>query len=139
MNNRMPGSAPTEFPRVLHRDFRLWSYGAGHSTLMLRSRADGDGHDQIVLFEATQFMKLHTDYPQLTIRRGTEVEEHLFEQLGARPGVPRLRLVLGSRAGSGLVSWGRVSVRVVESAEASDWGTPLLWATASPASPGFGS
>jgi hypothetical protein len=56
-------------PVVLDGVFRLWSYGVGHSPLVLHDPAPRGGMDEVsVLFEGVRAVKLRVSYNGLTIR-----------------------------------------------------------------------
>ncbi|WP_285550883.1 hypothetical protein [Actinoplanes regularis] len=56
-------------PVMLDGTFRLWSYGVGHSQLVLHARvADGDQDAVSVHFEGVRAVKLRASYPGLVIQ-----------------------------------------------------------------------
>ncbi|BEL04789.1 hypothetical protein Q0Z83_029800 [Actinoplanes sichuanensis] len=53
--------------------FRIWSYGVGHSQLLLHAHTDDDGVDMVsMLCEDVSAMKLRRGYRGLTIRTADE-------------------------------------------------------------------
>jgi len=55
-------------PIVLDRRFRAWSYGVGHSQLLLHARADAAQLEHLnVLFEDVRAVKLRSSYQPLIL------------------------------------------------------------------------
>lgn len=101
-------------PIVLERSFQTWSYGVGHSQLILLARAKESGDEDLVVhFEGIRAMELLSSYQPLVI---DVVDEQRRGELMAWAGVPsRLRdgfLYLSVSSGSprGYVMCGRMTI-----------------------------
>jgi hypothetical protein len=92
----------------------LWGYGAGHSRLMLHSRASGGQPGLSIMFEAVELIKLTVSHPELVLREASEHESHEFREIEGRR-APLLRLALESPGKTGFVACSVVVAREVES------------------------
>ncbi|WP_432102390.1 hypothetical protein [Streptomyces sp. bgisy091] len=109
-----PSGAPDTLLLRLDRTFRVWSYGVGHSHLLLRSRKEGTDRPRLDLhFEAVDVMRLVRRYEGLELHT---VDDDMTARLHEESGVPaalwdtRLVVALRSRSGTGYVQCGRVVV-----------------------------
>jgi hypothetical protein len=108
----------------LHRRFRVWRYGVGHSQLLLRSPAGGNESDAVhVLFEGVRAVKLRTSYHPLTVRRaaGEERERVLaFAEVPERLHGRMLCLTLPSED-EGFIVCGRATVLTMPGNDMDTW------------------
>lgn len=105
------------FPIMLERSFRIWSYGVGHSQLVLLSRAQaGDDDDLVVHFEAVRAMELLSLYRPLIL---DVADESRRSELIAWAGIPPrlhdrfLYLSVSPRTPRGYVVCGRMNLFAV--------------------------
>ncbi|MFE3514798.1 hypothetical protein [Streptomyces sp. NPDC059166] len=106
--------APDTLLLRLDRTFRVWSYGVGHSRLLLRSRKEGADRPRLDLhFEAVDVMRLVRRYEGLELHTvDDDMSARLYEESGVPAALRDTRLVvaLRSRSGTGYVQCGRVVV-----------------------------
>lgn len=94
--------------------FRPWTYGIGHSQLILYAdRPDENGDTVSVHFEAVSAVKLRRSYPGLTIRQADEPARSRILDFADLPDWLRPQefcLVLPTEA-DGFVACGRMTIR----------------------------
>lgn len=112
-----PGAHTPSSPLVHRtgRGFRVWSYGVGHSHLLLRALPDSEHTTQLDLhFEAVDAMRLVTmRYEALEIHAADEQDfSRVYEESGIPPAWRGQRVVvrLESPSGTGYVQCARVTL-----------------------------
>ncbi|GAA1893851.1 hypothetical protein GCM10009687_74140 [Asanoa iriomotensis] len=107
---------------ALDRSFRLWSYGIGHSQLLLHARAEGNHDEHLnVLFEGVVAVKVRASCQPLVLQRAdhdTRASVLAFAQVPARIQAQILCLALPSpspspsppQAEAGFVACARATV-----------------------------
>ncbi len=76
-------------PITLHRRFRPWRYGIGHSQLLLHARADGGHNEHLnVLFEGVLAVKLRSAYHPLILQ---PADQHAGASIVAFAQIPARR------------------------------------------------
>ena len=96
-------------PWINPASFRVWSYGVGHSQLLLTSRSGPDSTSHIdLLFEAVQFMQLHRAYHGIRL---AEDPAALTDVAIDNPlGLPYRAVVISDGTRTGLVVCSRVTI-----------------------------
>ncbi|MFC5910226.1 hypothetical protein, partial [Streptacidiphilus monticola] len=108
------GSLTTSY--TIARHFRVWRYGVGHMTLMLRSLAASDDDETVdVWFDGVAAMNLHQSFEPLTIRAANPEERRTLLDASAGDIFPPNRpftlcLILESAQPDGFVVCAHVRV-----------------------------
>jgi hypothetical protein len=112
-------------PTTLHRRFRPWSYGVGHSQLLLHAQADRSHDEHInVLFEDVRAVKLRSSYHPLILQpanQDTRVGILTFAQVPARYQARFLCLTLPAPdAEPGFIACARATVLATNATDPAD-------------------
>ena len=116
-------------PITVHRRFRPWRYGVGHSQLLLHARAD-DGHREHinVLFEDVRAVKLRSSFQPLILLSAdaaTRADILAFAEIPERHRLRYLCLVLPTNgAEPGFILCARATVMALP---ADGPGSPYAW------------
>jgi len=116
-------------PITLHRRFRLWRYGVGHSQLLLQAHADGSHDEHLnVLFEDVRAVKLRSSYHPLILQpadRDTRASILTFAQIPPRHQARYLCLTLPTaNAEPGFIACARATVLATKATDPAD---PYTW------------
>jgi hypothetical protein len=105
-------------PIVLDRRFRVWSYGVGHSQLLLHARADAAHLEYLnVLFEDVRAVKLPSSYQPLILalaRSPVRSDILAFAHMPVRHRHRYLSLTLSAEPEDGFVLCARATVLAVD-------------------------
>lgn len=115
-------------PIVLDRRFRVWSYGVGHSQLLLHARADGRHVKHLaVLFEDVRAVKMRSVYrPLILAPAHSPVRDEIlaFADITAGHQHRHLSLTLSTEPQDGYVLCSRVTVLAVDKTNDDDLTRP---------------